>query len=56
MADVIWESVVEGEYINEKKTSIYIRGDEFIRIGGCPKAFKGNLKHIWGCFLEESML
>lgn len=50
MVDVVWESVVEGEFINDKENSIYVRGEEFIRIGGCPKAFKGNYRHVWGCF------
>lgn len=52
MVDVEWEGIVEGEYMDTKKNSILVRGDEFIRLGGCPKSFKGNRLHIWGCFTE----
>lgn len=44
------ESVVEGEFIDAKQNSIYVRGSEFIKIGGCPEVLKGNLKHVWGVF------
>ena len=50
MVDVVWKSVVEGEFIDSRNNSIYVKGEEFIKIGGCPEAFKGNFKHIWGAF------
>jgi hypothetical protein len=54
MKDFEWEGVVEGEYIDERKKGIYVRGDEFIRLGGCPEAFAGNFKHHWGTYEEVS--
>lgn len=58
MKDVEWGSVVEARWIRPEMASesdkptngVMIRGDEFIRIGGCPEAFKGNHEHMWGTF------
>ncbi|BAV80964.1 hypothetical protein [Vibrio phage RYC] len=52
MRDVEWEAQVDAEYINEKQNSIYVSGEEFIRIGGCPKAFNPKHKYMWGTFEE----
>lgn len=51
MKNVQWESVVEAEYMNDKKKAILVSGEEFIRIGGCPEAFKqGKYVHVWGTY------
>ncbi len=47
-----WEGIVDGEYQDSRKRGIYVRGDEFIKLGGCPEAFKGNRIHLWGTFEE----
>jgi len=58
MKDVIWGSEVDARWIKPEMASdpenpkhgVMIRGEEFIRIGGCPEAFKGNYEHLWGTF------
>ena len=47
-----WESTIDAEYQDSRKRGIYVRGDEFIKLGGCPEAFKGNRIHLWGTFEE----
>lgn len=53
MVNFQWESVVEGVYCNDKKKGIRVLGSEFIRCGGCPRAFKyPDKEYIWGSFEE----
>lgn len=44
--------VVEAMWCNGKQNSIYVSGGEFIRCGGCLKAFNPTLSYMWGCFEE----
>ena len=50
--DFKWESIIEAEYQDNGKRGILVRGDEFIKLGGCPEAFKGKRIHLWGTFEE----
>ncbi|UUW39923.1 hypothetical protein VP14_236 [Vibrio phage VPMCC14] len=52
MKDVIYGSIVEGEYICSKKNGIFVKGDEMIIIRGDPKAFNPKYKYTWADFEE----
>ena len=51
MKDFQWGEVVEAVWMNDKRKGVYVKGSEFIRLGGCTEAFKhGKFKHAWGSF------
>ena len=51
MKNFQWEGVVDAEWMSDKKKGVYVKGSEFIRLGGCTEAFKhGKFKHAWGSF------
>jgi hypothetical protein len=52
MKDFRYGEVVEASWCNDRQNSIYVSGEEFIRCGGCPKAFNPTLHYMWGCFEE----
>jgi hypothetical protein len=52
MKDFTYGQVVEATYANDKQNSILVKGSEFIRIGGCNKAFNPDHLYLWGDFTE----
>jgi len=46
---VSWEEIVEGEYCSSNK-GVYIKGSEFIRLGGLKCSFNPNGKYLWGSY------
>ncbi len=52
MKDVVYGSVVEASYMNEKKKAILVSGSEMKRIGGSEKAFDDRYQYTWADFEE----
>ncbi len=52
MKGVVYGQEVEATYANSKQNSILVSGEEFVRIGGCEKAFNPNYLYLWGDFKE----
>ena len=52
MKNISWGSEVEGEYCNHKQDSIFVKGEELVRVGGCPQNFTTGRKYMLGYFEE----
>lgn len=56
MKEFRWEeAIVEGRWCDGKKTSIYVKGKEFIDKGGVENVgcFVKELEYMWGTFEEK---
>jgi hypothetical protein len=50
MKNIAYGQIVEGVYCDAKQNSIYVKGDEFIRIGGDPSTFDPSRLYMYGDF------
>lgn len=48
---VSWGEIVEGEYCSSNK-GVYIKGSEFIRVGGLEEHFNPEGIYLWGSYEE----
>ena len=50
---VAWGEIVEGEYCPSSE-GVYIKGKEFIRVGGLEEHFNPEILYLWGSYEVEA--